>query len=86
MKFELTPRMMKLLMHINNKGFVTKDTRPFLTTMRYYNYLWSLRDMNLIECNGVDENTQQKKWQLTEKGAIVAGKIKEIEGIVLNES
>lgn len=86
MKSELNQRMIKLLLHIKKNGFVMKDTRPFLSALRYYNYLWALRDMSLIECNGVDKNTQQKKWVLSEKGIDVAGKLKNIEDLISDES
>jgi hypothetical protein len=67
-EFELTPKLIKLLMHIKRKGFVTKDTRPFLASMRFYNYLWVLRDNGLIESNGNDKGNHQKIWRLSPKG------------------
>jgi molybdenum-dependent DNA-binding transcriptional regulator ModE len=76
---ELSPKMIKLLGHIHDKGFVTKETRPFFTTFRYYNYLWMIRDMGLVQSNGCNENNRQKKWVLTEMGEKVVELYKKID-------
>jgi len=82
MSFELSDRMAKLLDYILEKGSVTSTSRPFLTRPRFYNYLWMARDAGLVTVNGLDEDTHQKQWVLTEKGKCVAKHIKEIKLIV----
>ena len=79
MAVELSSKMSKLLIHIFKKGFVTKNTRPFLTTLRYYNYIWLARDAGLIVCNGTNSETHEKTWILTERGAKVASLLKKVE-------
>jgi hypothetical protein len=67
MEFKFTQRMVNLMLHIKNHGFVTMDTRPFLSSYRYNKYIWMLRDYDLIVENGCDAKNQ-KKWILTDKG------------------
>jgi hypothetical protein len=81
MEFELSQRLVKLIMHIKTHGFVTKDTRPFLSSFRYYGYLWILRDYGIAECDGTDEN-YQKIWKLTKTGMMVAEHLKQIGDLV----
>lgn len=71
----------KLLEHISNKGFVNKQTRPFLLKLTYYNYLWFCRDLGLIKCDGI-ENNNEKRWILTEKGKDLVNHLKEMEKIL----
>jgi hypothetical protein len=67
MGFEISQRMIDLILHICDHGFVTRDTRPFLSSFRYYGYVWTLRNYGLIKEEGAD-GSHQKKWVLTKKG------------------
>lgn len=77
MIIEFSPKLIKFLLHIEKEGFVTKSTKPFLTTLTYYNYLGMAKDMKLIGCNGFDERNQ-KTWILSPLGKEVAIHLKSI--------
>lgn len=85
MKFEFSHRAKELILHIDKYGFVTKDTKPFLSSWRFYNYLWILRDFRIIEVDGINDN-HQKRWCLTGLGKEVAKHLKAIEELMENES
>jgi hypothetical protein len=83
---EFNNSMLKLLLHLRHKGYVSKGTRPFMTTMKFYNYLWMARDMGLVKCDGLENGNHQKHWILTEKGAEVADHLFEVERILVRKT
>jgi hypothetical protein len=79
---EFNNNMIKLLLHIKHKGYVSKGTRPFMTTMKFYNYLWMARDVGLVTCDGLENSNHQKRWVLSPKGKIVADHLLVVEKIL----
>ena len=55
------------VLHIAEKGFITKRSQNFYGSMAYYLAIWNLRDGGLIISDGVDK-TRQKIWKMTPKG------------------
>jgi hypothetical protein len=81
MEFEFSQRMVNLMLHIQKHRFVTRDTRPFLSSFRYYGYIWMLRNAGLIEEEGCN-NEHQKKWILTKNGKDFCSHLKELRDLV----
>jgi len=66
------------------QGFVMKREQDIYScTLGYYLAIRFLKERGLIECDGVDE-TQMKRWVLTDSGKIFVKHIKGIEAL-LNE-
>jgi len=86
MELKLNSSMIKMILHIHQNGYVTKSTRPFLNNFKYYNYLWLLRDMNIIRCEKTNIENHQKKWIFTEKGQKVADMLYNIKELIENEN
>ena len=90
MELEFSNRLVALLKHIEKKGFVSKDTRPFLSNFRFFNYVWMARDAGWIQENGnVSDDIHQKRWVLSENGKKVMKHLHDIEkltGVEKNES
>jgi predicted transcriptional regulator len=84
MNFEFSQKKIDLLLHIDKHGFVTKTSRPFLSSLRFYNYIWMLRDENLVVVDGTDES-HQKRWILSNRGKKIVGHIKSINEVFKNE-
>lgn len=81
MMIEFSPKLIKLILHIDKEGYVAKNTKPFLTTLTYYNYLGMAKDMKLVECNGFNDKNQ-KHWILSPIGKEVAVHLKAINEIM----
>jgi len=61
-----------------NGGKITKKEQDMYDAIRYYIMISYLKKNNLITCDGVDEETNQKIWKFTEKGKRVADLIEEL--------
>jgi len=55
------------LIHIREKGFVTKKTQKMFSGLGYYLMIWALRDRGWIREDGFNES-REKIWRLTPKG------------------
>lgn len=55
------------ILHIFNRGFITKKTQNIFHGLGYYMMIWSLRDNKIVYEDGVNVDNE-KVWRLTEKG------------------
>jgi len=63
-----TPRQLKLMTIMDEKGFVTRDDCKFYCNLEYYLNIWKLRKRQLIQNDGTLANNKTKRWKLTPKG------------------
>jgi predicted transcriptional regulator len=82
---KLTPKVIDFMIYVLEKGSITKSTQDFYSfPFQYYTMVWYLRDMGILEIDGVDESNQ-KIWVLTERGKKLARLLKECKRIAEKE-
>jgi len=77
----LTRRRMKYILMIYKQGFVTRKTQH-LIRMSYHAVTWELRDKGIIREDGIDKDTQQKRWVLTDLGRKMAEHIDALYNLI----
>lgn len=74
----LSDGMQLFVLHIQKKGFVTRNSQNFYDSMMgYYAMTWKLRDKGVIRENGRD-GKNQKIFVLTDDGVEIAKDIKDM--------
>lgn len=78
---QLSRNQLQLLIEMFEKKKVTSATQKTFWRYAFYMNIASLRDIGLVQEDGVNENNQ-KVWVLSEKGHKVAGFLKQIEEVM----
>jgi hypothetical protein len=69
----LSKQLVRLVLHIRDKGFLTKRNQKIFSGLGYYLATWKLRDEKIIYNDGVTgERANEKIWKLTDKGKLLA--------------
>jgi predicted transcriptional regulator len=79
MVLQLTRKVIDFILKIDKEGSITKKGSE-LNTLSYYSLVWFLRDMDLIDATKIND-TNEKKWELNEKGKQVAEHLKAIKDL-----
>ena len=67
---------------IDERGFVMRrEQKIYTSTLGFYLAIRFLKERGIIQCDGMDE-TQMKKWVLSERGKLFIRHIKSIEGLL----
>jgi hypothetical protein len=67
----LTNDFREFIVEINRRGSITKKTQKLYFGGGYYERVWKLRDLGIVNCDGITTDNE-KVWVLTSLGKSLA--------------
>jgi len=75
---KLSYKNLEIMKIIDKYNYVVRSKQKFYSTLGYNLAIWFLRDIGIIEENGINKR-REKRWIFTEKGRKIMNHLKEIE-------